>query len=371
MTKRALLFALFTLAATTLVQAQDVTLPPSGGNQRQSVTQDLGLVKVTIDYSSPRVTLNGKDRRGQIWGKLVPYGMQKGLGYGTCTECPWRGGANFNTIFTVSQDVKIEGQPLKAGTYGLHFIPDANEWTVIFSKNATSWGSFFYEPSEDALRVKVKPQKGDYREFLTYDFTDRELDKATVTLKWEELALPINITVDDVPARYIASLRDELRGTHSGDYRNFMAASSYAVQNKIALPEALKWAQTAVNGPGVGREDFASLITLADAQEANALTADAEKTRGKAFALPGTTALDIHFYARGLQQRGKNDEALKVFELNAKLHPNTWPVSFGLARGNAAVGKKEEAKRYAKEALEQAPNEQAKKAVEQFIANLG
>jgi Protein of unknown function (DUF2911) len=370
MTKRArlLALALFTLAAT-LVQAQSVTLPPSGGNQRQTVTQEIGPVKVSIDYSSPRVVLNGKDRRGQIWGKLVPYGPQKTLGYGTCTECPWRGGANFNTIFTVSQDVKVEGQPLKAGAYGLHFIPDPNEWTVIFSNNSTSWGSFFYDPAEDALRVKVKPQKAEYRDFLTYDFTDRELDHATVALKWEELAVPFTISVDDVPGRYIANLRNELRGAGSGDYRNWQAAAAYALQHGDKA-DALKWAQTSVNGV-IGKEELSTLMTLADAQDANGLTADAEKSRDKAYHLPATTALDIHLYARGLQQQGKNEEAMKVFELNAKLHPNTWPVSFGLARGSLALGRKDDAKKYGQDALKQAPDESSKKVVQQFLASIG
>src|SRR5436305_11313276 len=115
-------------------QSTGITLPPSGNNQHSSVTQSIGLVNVTIDYSSPRVVRNGEDRRGKIYGKLVPYGMQKTLGYGTCTQCHWRAGANENTVFTTSHDIKIEGQPLAAGSYGLHMIPGESEWTIIFSK---------------------------------------------------------------------------------------------------------------------------------------------------------------------------------------------------------------------------------------------
>jgi len=126
-----------TLLAAGVASAQtSITLPPSGDNQKASVTQYLGPVKVTIDYSSPKVhsPINGEDRRGKIWGTLVPYGMTN-LGFGTCKECPWRVGANENTVFTVSNDVKIEGQTLPAGSYGLHMIPGQDEWTIIFSKN--------------------------------------------------------------------------------------------------------------------------------------------------------------------------------------------------------------------------------------------
>src|SRR5260370_219164 len=93
------------------------------------------------------------------------------LGFGTCgDQCPWRGGANENTVFTTSHDIKVQGQPLPAGSYGLHFLPGRDEWTIIFSKNYTSWGSFFYDAKEDALRAKAKPPKSDYHEDLTYWF---------------------------------------------------------------------------------------------------------------------------------------------------------------------------------------------------------
>src|SRR5438045_9784896 len=84
--------------------------------------------------------------RREIWGKTVPYAKV------------WRAGANENTTITVSSDVSVEGKPLAAATYGLHTIPDKDQWTVIFSKNSTSCGSFSYEEKEDALRMTVNPQ---------------------------------------------------------------------------------------------------------------------------------------------------------------------------------------------------------------------
>ena len=91
------------------------------------MTQGIGLVTVSVEYSSPNVHApDGSDRKGKIWGDLVPYGLSD-LGYNDCKECPWRGGANENTVFAVSHDVTVEGQPLKAGRYGLHFIPGQEE----------------------------------------------------------------------------------------------------------------------------------------------------------------------------------------------------------------------------------------------------
>ncbi len=122
--------------------AEGLTLPPDGDNQRAVVSQWIGPVEISISYHSPNVTSpTGENRRGKIWGGVVPYGYSS-QGFGTCGEkCPWRGGANENTVFTRSHDVKIEGKPLAAGSYGLHFLPAKDEWTIIFSRNFKSWGS--------------------------------------------------------------------------------------------------------------------------------------------------------------------------------------------------------------------------------------
>src|SRR5450432_1640320 len=112
----------FVFVGVLLAQFPGLTLPPSGNNQKASVTQFIGPVRVTIDYSSPAVHgPDGKDRRGEIWGKLVPFGLTN-LGFGNGKPGPWRAGANENTVFAVSHDVMIEGKPLAAGRYGLHMI---------------------------------------------------------------------------------------------------------------------------------------------------------------------------------------------------------------------------------------------------------
>src|SRR5262245_39777143 len=162
--------------------AQGLTFPPNGENSQAAVTQAIGPVRVTIDYSSPRVVRGKNDRKGHIWGELVPYGMSD-LGFNGCASCPWRAGANENTTFTVTHDVLVQGQKLPAGTYGLHMIPGKDEWTIIFSKDSDSWGSYFYTPKEDALRVTTKAAKSEYNEWLTYEFIEREPDKVTVALR--------------------------------------------------------------------------------------------------------------------------------------------------------------------------------------------
>ncbi|HVN76566.1 MAG TPA: DUF2911 domain-containing protein [Thermoanaerobaculaceae bacterium] len=367
----AVLAAGVAVAVPRTTRAQVVTLPPDGANQKASVSQWLGLVEVDITYNAPKVTApDGTDRTGKIWGQLVPYGMAT-LGFGTCgDQCPWRAGANENTVFRVSHAVKIEGQPLPAGSYGLFMIPGPDEWTVVFSKNYTSWGSFFYNAAEDALRVKVKPAKCEYNHWLTYEFTERKLDRATVALKWEYLQVPWTITVDDPIGLYVANLREELRNTKGFNWEGWQEAAKYCLDNKTNLKEALAWAQNAVSLQYVGQENFSTLQTLAGAQEANGMTAEADATMQRALDYPGATPLDLHRYGRELLARGEKERALKVFEANAKKHPNVWPVNVGLARGYAAVGRTQDAIKYTKLAIPQAPDELNRKALQKMLEDL-
>jgi Protein of unknown function (DUF2911) len=356
------------LLVSTTASAQ-LTMPPDGDNQRSSVTQQIGPVSVRVEYSSPRVVRGKDDRRGKIWGKLVPWGLSD-LGFNDCTHCPWRAGANENTVFTVDHDVKVQGQPLPAGRYGVHMIPGEHEWTVIFSKNSTSWGSFSYDAKEDALRVTTHAETAPYREWLAYEFPSREPARATLALEWEELRVPIAITVDDAPALWSQSMRRELRdmkGFYSENWRN---AAEYCVTNKVALPDALAWAKKAVSGAFVGQETFRTLMTLSRAEAANNHAAEAERAMERAIAHQTASALEIHMVGRQLLTDGKKQEAMKVFAANAKRFPNQWPVHVGLLRGYAALGNQKEALSEARLALPQAPDDLNRTSLQKMIRTL-
>ena len=363
--------AAIAFAVTASLQAQPVTLPPDGNNPKASASLSIGLVEVGITYNSPKVTApDGSDRKGKIWGQLVPYGMAN-LGFGTCgDQCPWRAGANENTVFSVSRDVKIEGQPLPAGSYGLFMIPGQDEWTIIFSKNHTSWGSYFYKAEEDQLRVKVKPVASEYHHWLTYEFTDRGLDTATAALKWELLSVPWTITVDNAIDLYVQNLRDELRTSPGFTWQAWEQAARFCLDRKVNLNEGLAWAQNAVGLPFIGQENFTTLRTLADLQAANGLAAEAGKSEQRALEHPTAGVLDLHQYGRQLITRGEKEKGLKVLELNAARHPGVWPVNVGLARGYAAVGRTQEALKAARAALQQAPDDVNRRNLEKMIQDL-
>ena len=328
-------------------------------------------MRLTVEYSSPDVHgPDGADRRGKIWGDLVPYGMDN-LGAGSCgDQCPWRGGANENTVFTTNYDIKVQGQPLPAGSYGLHFLPGKDEWTVIFSKNHTSWGSYFYDAKEDALRVQAKPAKSEYHEWLTYEFTDRQTDHATLALQWEELQLPLTITVDNIADLYVDKIRQELRSGLAFDWQSWMAAAQYTLASKSHLEQGLEWAEKAAHGPGLGQENFTTLSTLAELQAANGQADAAKKSMDLALRHPSAGPVEIHRYGRRLQQEKRNEEAMKVFELNAKRFPDQWPVHMGLARGHFALGHRDKALAEARLAAKQAPDDANKKGVEALIKQI-
>jgi hypothetical protein len=358
------------LAAPTWAQPATVTLPPDGDNQHATVTQHIGLVRVSVDYNSPDVhSPTGEDRTGKIWGDLVPWGMTN-LGFGTCgDQCPWRGGANQNTVFTTTHDLLVQGKPLAAGSYGLHFLPGAEEWTVIFSNDSTAWGSYFYDAQRDALRVPAKPEKGAYEEWLTYEFTDRRPDRATLALRWENLSLPIALTVEDATGLWVENLRRELRSNPGFNWRGWSAAAQFVLASGSHLEQGLEWAKQAVEGQ-VGQANFETLSTLSRLQEATGHAADAAKSMEAALKHPTAGPFEIHGFARQLQAAGKNDEAMRAFQLNAEKHPGVWPTSFGLARGHAGLGQKKEAIEQARASLADAPDEAAKANVEAFIRSL-
>jgi hypothetical protein len=181
------------LFVANLTEAQSTVLDLPRPSQHATVMQRVGVTDITINYHRPLV--GGR----KVWDALVPYGQV------------WRAGANENTTITFTDPVTIEGKPLDRGTYGLHMIPAADQWTLIFSKASTAWGSFTYKESEDALRVQVKPQTSEFREALSYDFDQVKPDSTVAVLRWEKIAVPFNIAVN-LNDSVQSSLHKQLRG---------------------------------------------------------------------------------------------------------------------------------------------------------------
>lgn len=347
-----------------------LAIPPSGNNQKASVTQHIGPVAVTIDYSSPAVHgPDGKDRRGQIWGKLVPYGLTD-LGFGNGNPAPWRAGANENTVFAISDPVTIDGHPLPAGRYGLHMIAGKDEWTLIFSHDANAWGAFYYEPSHDALRVTVKPHPHEYREWLTYEFTARRPDQAVAELQWEELSVPWTVKVENINDLYVSKIKENLSNVQGFGWRGWVAASQVCLNANTHLDQALEWAEIAVSKQFIGEANYTTLSNKAAVLDKMGRSQDAAAVMQTAIHHPTASPLDLHQYGRKLLTEKKTAEALAVFRLNAERNGDQWPVHVGLARGLSATGDIKDALDHARKALTQAPDDLNKKSLAAIITTL-
>jgi tetratricopeptide (TPR) repeat protein len=323
-------------------QATELNLPTL--SQRAVVTQRIGLTDITIIYHEPQV--GGRE----LWGKVIPYGKV------------WRAGANENTTIAFADDVSVEGKPLPAGTYGLHMIPNEDHWTIIFSRNSTSWGSFSYDEKEDALRVDVKPQPAEFREALTYTFDDIKPESAAATLRWEKLAVPFHISVD-VKAITERSIRNQLRNTGGFTWAGFDEAATWCLDGNCNLEQAMKWEDTSIQN----EERFENLLTKSQILAAMGKNQEAEATKAKA--LERASGLQLHVYGRGLQIQKKQDEGFAVFKINIQKRPNEWYTHGELARMAAAKGDFATALKEMKLALAGAPDA-TKSQIQGLIARL-
>jgi tetratricopeptide (TPR) repeat protein len=339
----------------------EISLPPNGANERAEVSQWIGLVKVSIAYHSPNVHGGtGEDRTGHIWGELVRYGFfDEGLGPSRST--PWRAGANETTTISLSNDVKIEGKELKAGTYGLFLeLQKAEPWVWIFSNNSTGWGAYQYDPKDDALRVLVNPQDAPYTEFLTYGFDERRPDSALAFLQWEKKRIAFKIEVPNVNDLYVAQIRKDLQGWPGFKYQNWQIAAQFCANHRINLEEALLWADRAITepfkGPSRGREDSSTLATKAAVLQAMGRDAEADAIIDKALRLSETDVIRIHIYAASLLAAGRKEKALEIFKANQQHHPEEkfWTY-LGLAQGYTAMGDKPNAIKNWEIALQDVP----------------
>jgi tetratricopeptide (TPR) repeat protein len=298
-----------------------------------SVAQRVGVSDVEIRYHRPAIN------NREVWGALVPYGAV------------WRAGANDNTTITLSDPAKVEGKDLAAGTYGLHMIPAEDEWTVIFSNDSTSWGSFTYDQAEDALRVTVRPEKAPYAEQLAYAFEDVSNTGAVAVLHWEELKVPFEITFD-THALAIAEIRRQLRHLPQFAWQGWLSAAGYLVANDIEHEQALEWVERSVsmnrNGQNLGLK-FRLLQQLDRGEEAEAVLAEA---------LAASDEAQTNQLGYTLLFAGDADTATEIFQKNVDDYPESWNVYDSLGEAYATKGDPARARELYQKALSMAPEAQ-------------
>jgi hypothetical protein len=257
----------FVVFFVTLASAQQAVRVPRV-SQKASVTQTVGVTDLTITYSRPGV----KGRA--IWGDPPPTATGTGT-LDNASQRPkdavlvpyghvWRAGANEATQFIATDDVLVNGQPLSAGTYSLHMLPDRDEWTIIFNSDAGQWGSFSYDEAKDVLRIKAKPQVvTENQEWLLFSIDPVTENTAQVNLRWEKLRVPFTVEIKDVKALTITKARAAVAAAKPDDWRTPLQAANFALQNgnPTEREEAMRWLEQSIKA----QETFANMSAKARA----------------------------------------------------------------------------------------------------------
>lgn len=321
------------------IASGQITLP-ADGNKKASVSENIGITTIKVDYSRPAV--NG--REGKIWGNLVQYGFVD-MHYGTSKAAPWRAGANENTTIEFSTAVMIEGKALDAGKYGFFIAMGAEKATLVFSRFNTAWGSFYYDPKDDALRVDVTVARlKESVERLKYEFSDQTENAAVLSLQWEKIKIPFTISVNLQQVQIEAFRREFNSGMFYRYWQNMHTAANYCLVNNINLEEGLSWADRSVN-TYFGESNFLTLSTYAGLLEKFNRQSEADSLMKKA--LPMGTPLQLVMHGSSLNKMNKHQEALKIFQLNYSKHPTDNYATLGMVMGNYFTGNKKEAIKFA------------------------
>jgi len=249
--------ALIILLIISFVTASWAQLDLPRPSPNSSVMQYVGITKVKITYSSPGV----KGRK--IWGGLVPYNEV------------WRTGANEATEMHFSTDVKINGQDLAAGEYSFFTIPGETEWTVIFNSR-NDIGGLDYQEDADVLKLKVKPEAGQFRERMTFLIENNTNDAADIVLHWEKLRLVLKM-VANTNEMIMKNAEKEIGDTWETPYQ----AANYCLQQDVHLDKAMEW----INLSTSLKETYWNTRVKAQLQAKQGKKKDALQTMTKAIAL--------------------------------------------------------------------------------------
>lgn len=163
----------------TVIIAEQSVPDTLKGSLKAKAMGNIGNVGITINYYSPAV-------RGRIiWGGLIPFNNV------------WVTGAHRATSVDFNQEVEIGGVTIASGKYALFTIPGKDEWTIIINKNWDQHLADDYDPKQDIVRVKVKPETEDvHQERLRYVIEQEGADQGEIVIYWGklEISLPISIS---------------------------------------------------------------------------------------------------------------------------------------------------------------------------------
>lgn len=324
-------------------------IPPVGFNPRSTIVEEVGITSITLKYSRPGV----KGREGKIWGSVVAYGFGSFNFINGNMSSPWRAGANEATIISFEHDVKVEGKDLKAGSYALFMAMEKDSVTLIFSRQTDAWGSFYYTPESDVLRVKVKTGSLDKTvEWLKYEFIEHTENSCVIAMQWEKISVPFTVQVD-VQNIVLARMRAELTGAKGFTSANNLQASMYCFENKINLEEAIGWAKRAVTGQPFAQSGFEAYRNLANGYETMNRIPQADSVMNEGLLIANIN--QYTGYGKALIAKKRLERAIEVLLNAGKKFGDVYAVNNVLSYAYSAKADYANALVCANKALSQAP----------------
>lgn len=316
------------------LSAQDM-LSSTKLSQRASIIQRIGTTDVTIVYHSPLA--NGR----KVFGGIVPYDFVV-----DGKEFAWRAGSNQRTTIEFTHDVKIEGETLSAGKYGLVVLVSEKEWTFVFSSNMT-WGAFQYSPENDILRVTVKTEPADYQDWLSYNFTNRKASSSRVVLQWERVQAGFTVSTD-ISANILADLSKK----EDKDASDYMAMSIETLKkNPGATDEALALIEQSIEA----KATFHNKMRKADLLIQTGRKAEGKELREATLAT--AQGFDMYYYGLSLYLlRGDKKESYRLLTDNVKKNPDAWIAHLALGEYYIKAGNQKKVVEHMKRASELAPD---------------
>ncbi len=347
------------LSATLAGWSQLIFIPrepsPAAG-----VSQTVGISIISVKYSRPSI------RGRAVWGTLVPYGWNT-QGFGAGNSAPWRAGANENTVLHLSDAATIEGTPVPAGDYGLFFVINKdNSGEVILSKEYKSWGSFFYDQTQDQLRAKIKIRDmNEYTERLNYSFDSVSKNMAELDLNWEKKQFPVKIEFA-VAQIVMENATEILKGPTAFQYQNLNAAAAYAINNNMDTAQTMKWLNRSLAANNKNYETMRMKAVLlrraGDSTSARILMKDA---------MQFASENDLNTYGYQLLGEKKFGEAIDVLKLNTARHAESANAWDSLGEGYALNGNKKSAITSFRKSLSLKPTPATKENSEKYLKQLG
>ncbi len=334
--------ALFLFSIVASAQFHTLNIPQASPLVKES--QKLGVTEITITYSSP--TLRGRD----VWNNanIIPQGGN---------PIAWRAGANMGTTIEFSTDVIIEGEPLKAGIYGFHIIPENDTYTLLFAHNHEQWGSYYLDQDKDiSLKVVVKPETCYSSEQLDYEFLNRTENSLVIGLEWGEKRIPFKIEVD-LNKTVVESFRKELRGINTYHWQAWNDAAIWCLRHDTNLEEALEWAHRSING---GYNGFAANKNVTNVATKIRLQKKLNKTQEFEASIKDAKAIlvnehDANTLSVFFLRLGAYNDAL-TYSVNAlKKYPESWSILLNKGISNYFLKNKKAAIKDVKKVIKVAP----------------